>query len=132
MKALTVCQPYATMIVCGEKRVENRDWPTRYRGSMYIHAGKSRAWLQDGDEEQYPNMPFGAVVAIVKLVDCVQLETKAADAYPWLYDHLHADGPWCWILDQVTPIGPWPYRGRQGLFDIDDLDQVANRELGIT
>lgn len=45
MKALTVCQPYASLIARGKKRVENRTWSTSYRGHLYIHAGKSRKWL---------------------------------------------------------------------------------------
>lgn len=134
MKALTICQPYAELIVRGEKRVENRTWPTKYRGLMYIHAGKSREWFDD-DAHLIQMLgrlpPFGAVVAIADLVDCVQRNGPAFRKYPWLEDHEHANGPWCWVLERVTPIGPWPYRGAQGLFDIDDLDEVANRELGI-
>jgi hypothetical protein len=125
MKALTICQPYATMIVRGEKVIENRTWFTNHRGSIYIHAGKSRSWLTDTHVSG--NMPFGAVVAIADLYDCVKLENLPAH----LVGDRNANGPYCWLLRNVTPIGPWPYRGAQGLFDIDDLDEVANRELGI-
>ena len=44
MKVITICQPYAELILLGEKRVENRTWPTNYRGTIGIHAGKSKAW----------------------------------------------------------------------------------------
>lgn len=135
MKALTICQPYAELIVRGEKRVENRTWPTRHRGQMYVHAGKSRAWFDDDEHLMFMlgRMPaFGSVVAIVDLIDCVQYNNTSFDKYPWLAEHAHAHGPWCWIIGpNVTPIGPWPYRGAQGLFDINDLDEVANRVLGI-
>lgn len=40
MKALTISQPYASLIARGEKFVENRRWPTPYRGPLAIHAGK--------------------------------------------------------------------------------------------
>ncbi len=46
MKALTICQPYAELIMRGVKRVENRTWATRYKGALLIHAGKSREWYQ--------------------------------------------------------------------------------------
>ncbi|MFA7254088.1 MAG: hypothetical protein WC107_06075, partial [Patescibacteria group bacterium] len=56
MKALTVCQPYASLIVGWPgidpddvKRVENRTWPTSYHGPLLIHAGKSRLWLSSWD-----------------------------------------------------------------------------------
>ena len=71
MKALTICQPYATLIVRGEKLVENREWPTRYRGRLLIHAGKSRQWLDDEDEAEFAELGdplvFGAVVGEARL-----------------------------------------------------------------
>lgn len=41
MKALTLTQPWATLIVLKEKRIETRSWGTRYRGPLAIHAAKS-------------------------------------------------------------------------------------------
>lgn len=149
MKALTICQPYAHLIRLPtddprHKRVENRTWYTSYRGPLYIHAGKSRQWMdvEDGIEMAYQipakELVFGAVIAVAELVDCLRSEHIMRgnhDAkYLWLRAHQHVNGPYCWILDHVAPIGPWPYRGAQGLFDITDreLDAVANRALGIT
>lgn len=136
MKALTICQPYAALILSGEKRVENRTWPTNYRGRFYVHAGKSRAmWDEEIDAKRFPNAAWGAVVAIATLDTCAFLQTVSRDApLGWLHEHEHAFGPWCWVLKDVTPIGPWPWRGSQGLFDIDEreIERVANRELGIT
>lgn len=40
-------RPFKFTARCGEKRVENREWPTSYRGPLLIHAGKSREWLDD-------------------------------------------------------------------------------------
>lgn len=147
MKALTICQPYAHLIVCGDKRVENRTWSTNYRGRLYIHAGKSRKWLTPDARANLlarcsvraENLPFGAVVAVANLVDCVRMTegrsvpVTALRQHPWLREHPHAHGPWCWILESVSPVGPWPYRGAQGLFNITDeaLDAVANRVLGV-
>ena len=39
MRKLTIRQPWASLIICGEKDVENRTWTTRYRGELAIHAG---------------------------------------------------------------------------------------------
>lgn len=130
MKALTICQPYAHLIALGRKRVENRTWPTRYRGPLLIHAGKSRSWLDDegeGIDARYGirirEMAFGAVVAIADLVECVsygRIELRDFDReYPWLREHEHANGPWCWILANVRRLPePIPARGAQGLFEL--------------
>ena len=133
MKALTICQPYASLIARGVKRVENRTWPTRYRGPLVIHAGKSRQWLTDDGPSLDPRenygialseMPFGAVIAVAQLIDCVSLSgcsdymERTRAKYPWLAEHEHASGPWCWILDYVQPFSePVPYKGSQGLWD---------------
>lgn len=130
MKALTICQPYANLIAFGQKRVENRTWPTNYRGRLLIHAGKSREWLDDdgdGMDRRYgldiAEMPFGAVVAVATLVECAsygRIEMKDFDReYPWLREHEHTEGPWCWILADVERLAkPFPARGALGLFDI--------------
>ena len=40
MKVLTIKQPWATLIMQGDKRFEFRSWQTKYRGELLIHAGK--------------------------------------------------------------------------------------------
>lgn len=115
MKALTIHQPYAELIARGEKRIENRTWPTQYQGPLAIHAGKSLAWLDDpADAGRYV---FGAVVAVVDLIDCRRIEDLTG---AWR-EHAHAHGPWCWMFGiRVRRITPVPYRGAQGLWDIPD------------
>ncbi len=132
MKALTVCQPYAHLIVIGEKRVENRTWPTSYRGPLLIHAGKSRAWLDDyegGDEERYRDMVFGAILGKCELDGVCHIENikgcAAERRWPWLLTHEHTEGLFCWILGDVVRFEtPIPWKGQRGLFDIPD-DVVA-------
>lgn len=40
MKALSIRQPFASLIIAGVKHYETRDWPTKYRGRLAIHAAK--------------------------------------------------------------------------------------------
>ncbi|MFL5577327.1 MAG: ASCH domain-containing protein [Gemmatimonadaceae bacterium] len=40
MKALTLTQPWATLVAIGAKTIETRSWPTHYRGEVAIHAAK--------------------------------------------------------------------------------------------
>lgn len=121
MKALTICQPYAHLIAIGEKRIENRSWPTRYRGPLLIHAGKSRDWLT---EDAPSGLVLGAVVAIATLAECLSIQAIERGrfpqhAYPWLREHRHTNGPWCWVLTDVQALlDPVPARGAQGLWSM--------------
>ncbi len=130
MKALTISQPFASLIASGEKWVENRTWETRYRGPLAIHAGKGTQYLTRRDLDGYP---AGAVVAVAQLVGCANLwdwsgYTPSDDElFPntktrlkAFLDHEHTEGPWCWILEDVTPVQPPVLAtGRQGLWDIN-------------
>lgn len=117
MKAITICQPYAHLVALGVKPIENRTWPTRYRGAIAIHAGKSRSWLGEDDEATYPEMAFGALVAVATLYDCVVVANLPAH----LIDHEHANGPWCWLLMDVRRlVTPVPIRGAQGLWTLPE------------
>jgi hypothetical protein len=114
MKALTICQPYADMIATGEKIIENRTWPTSYRGPIAIHAGKSRAWMDECDASDRPSMAFGAVVATAELYECVRWERLSDE----LKERHDASGPWCWMLRNVRRIDPpVPQSGAQGLWE---------------
>jgi hypothetical protein len=122
MKALTICQPYAELIARGEKMIENRRWGTSYRGPLAIHAGKSREWLGDDDEEaalyavDVQKIAFGAVVAVADLIHCVPVNALPEE----LAGNEHANGPWCWILGNIRRLpAPIPYRGAQGLWNFD-------------
>ncbi len=124
MKAITLCQPYASLIVLGEKRIENRTWPTKYRGPILVHAGQSRKWL-DAYDPLPEFMPFGAILGVARLAVCIPL-TRIRQPAPlgrleWVRTHEHTEGPWCWVLENVTRLAdPIPYTGRQGLFNIPD------------
>lgn len=137
MKALTICQPYAHLIVRGEKLVENREWPTRYRGPLVIHAGKSRAWLEPEDMQDFANagdpLVFGAAVGVARLVDCLHIDRIHRgdyDAvYPWLRTHNHTNGTWCWVLADVRRFDPVPWSGAQGLWDFPDASLPSNTQV---
>ena len=126
MRTLTVCQPYAELILRGLKRVENRAWPIDYRGAILLHAGKSEKFFT-ADNYGIPReaMAFGAVVGVAQLRGCIRCRTARGfdsavlEAWPWLDGHEHAEGPYCWILEDVFRFAePVPYRGMPGIFDI--------------
>lgn len=88
MKAITILQPWASLIACGAKKIETRSWLTKYRGPIAIHAGKKdpRTWLHPCSDYDFVcvaekalkgalfyELPRGAVVAIADLVDCIKV-----------------------------------------------------------
>lgn len=93
MKALTLYQPWASLIAAGVKTIETRSWPTRHRGPIAIHAAKTvpAGWNAEGIAliERYKDelrrvgalvklddgsfdllLPAGAVVAVANLWAC--------------------------------------------------------------
>lgn len=127
-KAITIHQPYARLIVTGKKLIENRTWPTRYRGPLLIHAGKSKQWLDHDEADDYARegdpLEFGAIVGAVHICDCRPVELVCGNGRhdagcPGLPRHDHLFGPWCWILADVERFArPIPYKGAQGLFGV--------------
>lgn len=87
MKAITIKQPWASLIVHGIKDIENRSWRTNFRGRVLIHASGSHgrkfsvdltdaqikvAFATIAKETMFGNMPFGSIIGSVEIVDCVQ------------------------------------------------------------
>lgn len=139
MKAITISQPYASLIGSGEKFVENRTWATKHRGSIAIHAGQGQQYLTRAELSKYPT---GCVVAIAKLSACISLEEIREKAFSdselqrrrvvpgtqisWsaLGSHEHTEGPWCWILEQVKKIEPIAVVGKQGIWNWSNPESV--------
>jgi len=137
MKALTISQPFASLIANGEKFVENRTWPTNYRGPIAIHAGKGTQYMSRA-EMQSEGMPCGQVVATARLLACMPLESmrgvsrtqtiqRTALTIGEVIDHEHTEGPWCWILTNVVKLDePIDATGAQGLWDWQKPESVPS------
>ena len=83
MKAITVRQPWAWAIIFAGKDIENRNWPTKFRGTIAIHAAKGMT-IKEYEEaaklfrnyyrKKIPDLKVitrGAVIGFVDIVDCV-------------------------------------------------------------
>lgn len=121
MKALTICQPFASLIVNPPhvKRVENRSKATRYRGDISIHAGRGKRWLAEWLGPLPQPMPMGMVIGVVRIADCIHVDDL--DSAPeWLRSHEHATGPFCWVLEDPRPVEPFAWKGSLGLWNLPD------------
>jgi hypothetical protein len=130
MKALTISQPFASLIASGEKWIENRIWYTSYRGPLAIHAGKGLQYLS---RQELADFPSGCVIAIANLVACQQIKTircceksEPEKLVPFtkktwreVFQHEHTEGPFCWFLEDVKPIDPFYCRGGQRIWNVN-------------
>lgn len=122
MRALSIWQPWAWLIVNGYKTIENRRWPLTYKGPLVIHAGKQFGREQEADYKEicrlFPDliprmpalrdMPRGGIVGIVNMVDCVT-EHKS----PWFR------GPFGFVFADAEATEFVPFSGKQGLFPVN-------------
>jgi hypothetical protein len=115
IKALSVRQPWASAIMLG-KDVENRSRYLGYRGELIIHSAQTL----DKDACSNPlitplglsvsELPFGKLLGVVTLVDCVRTSSsKWAQSDCW---HL--------ILENPRPfVKLIPFRGQLSIFSVD-------------
>lgn len=168
MKCLSLYQPWASLVVSGRKSVETRGWRIHYRGPLLIHAGKAwtgqlaeiclthpfRSALAAFGVPGTPHfftandmvrkkagwdMPRGAIVGLVNVVDCFPTEDTDEHAGPGFHIRRpcgsgspvlsltrterqfgdYTPGRFGFLLaDPVRFPSPIPYRGAQGLFDV--------------
>lgn len=134
MKALSLWQPWASLIAHGEKKIETRHWQTAYRGPLIIHAAKTRQGLMyapplaaqvlaENANLSIDKLPYGGYLAIADLVDIIPselfLKLDAAHRRPCIqitgggfvraasHEREFGDyspGRFGWILDNVRPL----------------------------
>lgn len=134
MKALSIRQPWASLIVLGFKDIENRTWMTRERGTILVHASKgmTRAEHEDaidfavdairsdprhaGKKETttlralgfaFEDLQRGGIIGQVDIVDCVRFS-----ASPWY------TGAFGLVLANAKPLPFQPLKGALGFFEV--------------
>jgi hypothetical protein len=123
MKVLSVRQPWAWALIHAGKDIENRTWPTKYRGPVAIHASKGMTRKEFDAAKYYmleigvPRVPnpdeleFGQIIGIVDIVDLVSEEELPISE--WF------EGPWGWVVQNPRQVKPVPMKGMLGLRDYD-------------
>src|SRR5262245_12286518 len=122
MKAISVRQPWAWAITFAGKDIENRNWPTRYRGPVLIHAAKGMT--RDEDEDclhalrdisrvrpfptglalpAFEELDRGGIIGYAEITDCI-----SRSGSPWFA------GSYGFVLANPQPLPFQPYRGQLG------------------
>ena len=133
IKAITIWQPFASLIMCGSKNFETRTWTTNYRGPLAIHSAKrwrkeQRNWTRSLHnighlDRTQETIARGCILGVCELVEVWPGEHPALDAMKSEYEDRFGDfspGGYAWELEEVERFDePIPYRGQQGLWDLD-------------
>jgi len=103
------------------KDVENRTWPTKYRGRIIIHASKKFdlhhwRWISENENRLGCQVPplkqlftYGALIGEVDIIDCVR-----GHGSRWAFND-----QWNFVL--ANPVAyevPRLYKGQLGLFEV--------------
>ncbi|WP_042472845.1 ASCH domain-containing protein [Bacillus ndiopicus] len=141
MKAITITQPWASLIALGEKQFETRGWSTSYRGKIAIHAGKKvneeafedfKAIFKRHGITSAKELLTGAVIATANLVECHKVTNEDHEN-----DIAMTDGPkisgqeyrvgdyspnrYAWELDSVQHLPkPIPAKGKLSLWEWEE------------
>lgn len=121
--ALSIRQPWAWLIVNGHKDIENRDWPTKFRGRMLVHAGQTmaRSYYEDTLAAlrdaglcppvmpAYEALERGGIVGEVCVTDCVQEHRSRWKQPESAYGFVLAHG-------KTLPFLRW--KGQLGFFNV--------------
>ena len=147
MKAITLTQPWASLVACGAKRIETRGWRTNYDGRIAIHAakgfpGEARRLCEARMVREAlgipqgvkvaSTLPVGAVIATVEVIKCMSTEMVSGLA-PGASIHSHGlewiispqelafgnydPGRWAWLLADVKTFDPQPAKGALSLWE---------------
>lgn len=103
LKALCLRQPWANLIISGQKTIETRKWQTNYRGLILLTTSKK------------PEIePYGAAVAIAELW---KIERMIKEHEPAAMTKVY-NKAYSWFLKDIIPIDPIPIKGQLSLFDV--------------
>jgi hypothetical protein len=124
MKALTIRQPWADLIVSGHRHFEIRSWKPDYRGWLLIHAARKI------DEEAVCRLGFhtggltlGAIVGKAFIEEYIPFTPEnwqllRSEHMEWTDFQPGLIG---WRLSKAVKFGqPIPWNGSLGLFEIPD------------
>ncbi len=125
MKALTIKQPWASLIIDGYKGYEFRSWKINYRGRILIHSGKV---LEKDMAERFKDYELentlGAIIGEADLTDCILVNDEFTKMLrkidPIVYGKSNHVETYAWKLENIKKYDkPIPTKGKLGLWDYE-------------
>lgn len=131
-RAISLTQPWATLMACGAKRIETRSWPTRTRGWLGIHAAKNfpldcrtycflepfASALVAAGVQDLADLPRGKLIAVVDLAYCRHTEDlRAGILSPERDFGDYSDDRYAFVTEKVRRLRePIPMNGALGIW----------------
>lgn len=106
MKALTIKQPWASLIINNYKTYELRTWKTNYRGKILIHAGQTADKNLLKKYEKY-NISYekGYIIGEATITDCIKVDKKFFEELlkidKKIYGHIDYENLYAWKLENI-------------------------------
>ena len=125
MKAITIKQPFASLIIEGYKEYEFRTWKTKFRGDILIHAGKG---VDKKAMEKYKHLvsdfPSGCMLGIVSITDCIKIDDEAREMLKdnIVYDNVVNNKDWegfGFKIENIRKVENTPANGKLSLWDFE-------------
>ena len=123
MKCLSICQPFAELIIQNKKIIELRNWNTKIRGEFLVHAPikiKKNEYKKLKIEKK---LTTGAIIGKVELHDVKKYETLKEiqrDKKKHFVSIASQEKRFGFILKNAKPFRiPIPYKGQLGFFDVN-------------
>lgn len=146
MRAISLMQPWASLVAMGAKRIETRSWRHCIRGELAIHASMTFKEAQRLLCDQSPfnsyvhywnALPFGAVVAVVHLAEITRSEIalpilKALpDGAQEIAFGDYSPKRFAWYFKGVQRlVHPVPAKGARGVFELSDsVESQVRKQL---
>ena len=131
MRCLSICQPFAELIISGKKTIELRRWNTRFRGEFLIHAAKK---IRVKDCERLgmnQDLVTGAIVGRAEIYDVKIYDTSdQVNNDSNLHHSDMSNGKYGFMLRQpkrfATAI---PWKGRLGFFDVTVKPEIDDSTI---
>ena len=134
MKCLSVCQPFAELIIQGKKTIELRKWNTKFRGEFLVHAAKN-ILIEDCKRMKISSsITTGAIIGKVKLTDVKKYESDKELKNDKKKHHSSSDitkNKYGFILENPKKLRvPIPYSGKLNFFEFHP-DEMKNDDMKI-
>ena len=132
MKCLSICQPFAELIIQNKKTVELRTWNTKIRGEFLVHAPIKIRKEDCKRMKINEKLTTGAIIGKVELYDVKKYESlkeMKSDKKKHFASIINKEKTFGFILKNAKPFRiPIPWKGQLGFFDVD-VPKMKNNKI---